>query len=98
MGINLIKYDLELNENDVYIFYNLKNHLSEISSNVGIVGDYEKYAKYKQKILKKYKNKKDITIIDNKTSLRIIEDGIETNFIWLSNIEQLYNKTFKKYV
>ncbi len=89
---------IELNERDIKVYYNLANHINILSQNIGILGTYEKYRKYINTIIKRYTGRQDVQILKSKTSVRIIDRGLETNFIWINTLEQLYNKTFKKYV
>lgn len=93
-----VEKDNILTDKDINMYYTLRNHISKISPNIAIVGDYKKYKKYINKILKKYENLQDVLIIKHNSYTRIIYKDIEKNYIWISNLEQLYRQTFQKYI
>ena len=90
--------DTNLDGGDIFKFYTLYNHLSKVSPNIGIIANRKEFNKRINKVIDSLKDRTNIIIKKNKDEVRIIENGIETNYIRLDNITDLYNNYFRKYI
>jgi hypothetical protein len=88
-----------LNKDDLIKFYALYYHYKPLSPNIGIIGTHKNFLEIAKKIMKLYKSKKVFIMLNpTKTKLTIIEDGIETSYIYLSDLSSLEGNYFRKYM
>lgn len=84
---------------DIIMFYTLKQHFDIISTNIGITGDNRRFKRYVLRAYKSIKNKhKQIYSNETKTKYTILNDGMEITFIHIRTTEDLQGKYFRKFI
>lgn len=89
---------MKLNKEDIIKYWELKEHYNQASPNIGIIGDNKYFKRKVKSIIKKIKHYDFIYANKELTRYTIINNGIETTYIQLENLEDLKDIYFKKYI
>lgn len=91
---------MEITEHDIRMFYTLLVRYDKTSSNIGVVGPYEKCNRQLKEIAAICKKEHLPMKVNTESGIyRIITpDGIETTYIRIKNINDLKGRTFRKFI
>ena len=79
-------------------FYLLHNHFDAAAPNIGILGDYDKFKEITQAYIQDADKNAVIIKSKDKPIVRIIDDTIETSYVFIQTSEDLIGKKFRKYL
>lgn len=84
---------------DLIKFYLLNTHYNIASNNIGVI-DKEKFNKLFKMIKRENKNNINVRIMLNetKTKFTIMENGMETTYIYIETPQDLRGLYFRKYI
>ena len=84
---------------DLVKFYILYTHYNIVSNNIGVI-EKDKFNRLFRMIKRENKNNSNVRIMLNetKTKFTVIENGLETTYIYIETPQDLRGRYFRKYI
>ena len=93
---------MNLCQDDLIKFYELKNHYSEISPNIGIIDSKDRFEIRVKEILKDMKHNgvsyDSLRVSKDGQQVTIFIGGIETTYIHIETLQDLQGRYFRYYM